>query len=299
MSTSLNCSKQVSEKRVNAKQRLIFKNIRLLLANKVSTMGAITLMFIIIVAIFAPVIAPYDPLEINTEKGLVAPSSEHIFGTDDLGRDILSRIIWGGRISIWVGLSSAGISMSIGLFLGLLGGYFGNTLGFVILRLMDLLLSFPDILLALVVISILGPGINNVILAVGISATPTFTRVIYSSVLSLKENEYIESARMVGSSNTRIILKHILPNVMATVIVLFTMQVGAAIFATASLSFIGLGAQPPSPEWGAMISRGRNMLRNAMWVSTYPGLAISIIVVSINVFGDGLRDILDPRSRIR
>ena len=276
-----------------------FQNLRKFAKNRVAALGAVIVLVVLLCAVLAPYIAPYDPLEIHPADSLQAPSAEHWFGTDDTGRDIFSRVIWGARISLRVGIGTALISSSIGLTLGLIAGYFGGTLGFVILRLMDLLLAFPGILLALVIIAILGPGLTNVMLAVGISAGPTFTRVIYGAVLASKSNDYVDAARGIGARPARIMIRHILPNVMAPAIVMFTIQIGAAIFAASSLSFIGLGAQPPTPEWGAMVSRGRYMLRDAMWMSTFPGLAIAVTVVAINVVGDGLRDLLDPRTRFR
>jgi peptide/nickel transport system permease protein len=247
-------------------------------------------------ALFAPYVAPYDPLRINTRNTLAPPSAEHWFGTDDLGRDVFSRVLWGGRISMRVGFIAATISLAGGLFLGLIAGYFGGTIGFLILRAMDLLLAFPGLLLALVIVGTLGPGLDNIMIAVGIGAIPIFTRIVYGAVLSVKGNDYVDAARALGGSDRRIIVRHVIPNILAPVIVLFTLQMGAAIFSASSLSFIGLGAQPPSPEWGAMVSRGRHVLREAMWMTTFPGLAIAMVILSINVLGDTLRDVLDPRQ---
>ncbi len=265
--------------------------------NRAAAAGAVVVLALVVLAVFAPFIAPYDPIKISPAQTLQPPNGSHWFGTDDLGRDVLSRVIWGARVSLRVGLGTALISTTIGLLFGLIGGYFGGGVGFVILRLMDLLLAFPGILLALVIIAMLGPGLTNVMIAVGVSAGPTFTRVIYGAVLEAKTYDYVDAARGMGASSTRVLLRHVLPNVMAPTIVMFTMQVGAAIFAASSLSFIGLGAQPPTPEWGAMVSRGRYMLRDAMWMSTFPGLAIAVSVIAVNVVGDGLRDLLDPRTR--
>jgi peptide/nickel transport system permease protein len=247
-------------------------------------------------AIFAPLIAPYDPLRVNTRNTLAPPSAKHWFGTDDLGRDVFSRVVYGGRISLRVGFIAATISMAGGLLLGLLAGFFGGRVSFLILRAMDLLLAFPGLLLALVIVGTLGPGLDNIMIAVGVGAIPIFTRVVYGVVLQVKQNDYVSAATALGSTDARIIWRHIIPNVLAPVIVLFTLQVGAAIFSASSLSFLGLGAQPPSPEWGAMVSRGRHELRDAMWMSTFPGLAIATVILSINVLGDSLRDALDPRQ---
>jgi peptide/nickel transport system permease protein len=257
------------------------KLLKRILGDPAAVVSIIVLLAMSSIAILAPVVAPYDPLRIDTRNTLAPPSSEHWFGTDDLGRDVLSRVIWGGRISLRVGLISATISVFGGLFLGLISGYFGGTISYIILRAMDLLLAFPGLLLALVIVGTLGPGLDNIMIAVGVGAIPIFTRVVYGSVLSIKENDFIDAARALGGSDQRIIIWHVIPNILAPVIVLFTLQVGAAIFSASSLSFIGLGAQPPSPEWGAMVSRGRHVLREAMWMTAFPGLAIASVILSI------------------
>jgi peptide/nickel transport system permease protein len=276
------------------------RKLLLRVARDPTTMTAvIVLLTMTTLALAAPWIAPYDPLRINTRNTLAPPSAQHWFGTDDLGRDVLSRVLWGGRISLRVGLIAATISMVGGLALGLVSGYFGGRISFLILRAMDLLLAFPGLLLALVIVGTLGPGLDNIMIAVGVGAIPIFTRVVHGSVLSVKQNDYIDAARALGGTDRRIIVRHVIPNIVAPVIVLYTLQMGAAIFAASSLSFIGLGAQPPSPEWGAMVSRGRHVLREAMWMTTFPGLAIAMVILSINVLGDAARDILDPRQRQR
>jgi peptide/nickel transport system permease protein len=267
------------------------------LRNRTSLISLLILLTVIVLAVFAPLIAPYDPLDINTRNTLAPPSQAHWFGTDDLGRDVLSRVLWGGRISLRVGLISSSIALCGGVVLGLTSGYFGGVISFVILRLIDLLLAFPGLLLALVIVGTLGAGLENIMIAVGIGSIPIFTRVIHGAVLSVKSNDYIDAARSLGSPDYRIIIFHVIPNVLAPIIVLFTLQTGAAIFSASSLSFIGLGAQPPSPEWGAMVSRGRHVLREAMWMTAFPGTAIAIVILSINVLGDTLRDILDPHVR--
>jgi peptide/nickel transport system permease protein len=207
--------------------------------------------------------------------------------------------MWGGRISLRIGIISAAIATFFGLLLGLLSGYYGGVISFIILRFMDLLLAFPGILLALFIVATLGPNLDNVMIAIGISAIPSFTRVVHGCVLSAKEDDYVKAAIVIGCKHSRIIFKHILPNITAPVIVLCTLEVGSAIFGAASLSFIGLGAQPPIPEWGSMVSRGRYNLDLAMWISTFPGLAIASVVISINIIGDVLRDALDPFVRER
>ncbi len=270
-----------------------------LLRNRAAAVSTVFLALLVICAVLAPVIAPYDPLAINADRVLQPPDRNHWFGTDDTGRDVLSRVIWGARISLRVGLISSGIATGAGLILGLLSGFYGGWISFVILRAMDLLLAFPGVLLAIVIVAILGPSLENVMIAVGVSAIPAFTRIVHGSALALNRLDFVEAAHLIGSSHGRIVVRHILPNILAPVIVLSTLQVAGAIFGAASLSFIGLGAQPPTPEWGAMVSRGRYNLREAMWLSTFPGLAIALVVVAINILGDGLRDALDPRMQVR
>lgn len=267
--------------------------------NRAAGVSAAFLLLLILCAAGAPIIAPFDPLAIDASRVLQPPSASHWFGTDDTGRDVLSRVIWGARISLRVGLISSGIATLAGLFLGLISGYYGGPVSFLILRAMDLLLAFPGVLLAIVIVAILGASLENVMIAVGISAIPTFTRIVHGSALSLTDQDFVAAARLSGSASGRIVLRHILPNILAPVIVLATLQVAGAIFGAASLSFIGLGAQPPTPEWGAMVSRGRYNLREAMWLSTFPGLAIALVVIAINILGDGLRDALDPRMQVR
>ncbi|MBA7513192.1 Glutathione transport system permease protein GsiD [subsurface metagenome] len=223
------------------------------------------------------------------------PSLEHFFGTDALGRDIFSRVIYGSRYSTWIGFISIFISLVIGGNLGLIGGYFGGRVDNVIMRCMDVMFAFPGILLALFIAATLGPGLTNLMIALGISAVPGYARVARSSVLSVKEKPYIEAARSIGCNNFNIIFRHILPNVIAPLIVLSTMGLASRILSAAALSFIGLGAQPPTPEWGLMLSEGRGYLRVAWWMTTFPGLAIMFVVFGINILGDGLRDALDPR----
>ncbi len=280
-------------------RRLTTQLVVALAKNRAAGVSAVFLFLLFVIAASAQLIAPFDPLEINAEELLLPPSTEHWFGTDDTGRDVLSRVIWGARLSLRIGLISSGIATLAGLVLGMVSGFFGGLLSFIILRAMDLLLAFPGVLLAIVIVAVLGPGLENVMIAVGISAIPTFTRVVHSSSLSISQLDFVEAARLIGGSKGRIIIRHILPNILAPVIVLSTLQVAGAIFGAASLSFIGLGAQPPTPEWGAMVSRGRYNLRDAMWLSTFPGLAIAVVVIAINILGDGLRDALDPRMRIR
>lgn len=278
---------------------LVLLTIEQILRNKLAVAALIYLIFFLILIIFADKIAPYDPVEIHPRDSLLAPNETYIMGTDDSGRDIFSRILHGGRISVRVGFISTAISLLIGIPLGLLSGYSGGTLQFVILRAMDIMLAFPGILLALVVVSILGRGVNQVMIAVGIGNIPTVVRVVNGAVLATKESEFITAAKCIGAKNSRIMARHILPNVLAPIIVIATMNIASGLLSASSLSFLGLGAQPPSPEWGAMISRGRMNLRMSPWMSTYPGLAIASIVISFNTIGDALRDALDPWIRQR
>lgn len=269
---------------------------RFVRSNIPATVSAAFLSIVALAAVFAPVVAPYDPLDVNLRAVLQPPSAQHWFGTDDLGRDIFSRVVWGGRISLRVGVLSALIATFGGVVLGLISGYVGGAVSQIILRAMDLLLAFPGLLLALVIVATLGPSLDNVMIAVGIGSIPIFTRVVHGAVLAEKGNDYLQAARGLGARDLRIVVRHVFPNVVAPIIVLFTLQVGSSIFSASSLSFIGLGAQPPSPEWGAMVSRGRHELSTAMWMSTFPGLAIALVILSINLVGDTLRDVLDPRG---
>lgn len=264
--------------------------------------GAMAGLFLVItlaaVAVFANLLAPHDPIKIIPDAALRPPGGKNVLGTDPLGRDILSRLIYGARISLRVGLVSVGIAAVCGSTLGLLAGYYGRWADLVVMRMIDLLLAFPNVLLALVIIAILGPSIFNLMIAVGISATPGYARLVRGSVLSAKENVYVEAAVAVGCSDRLIIWRHILPNVLAPVIILSTLGMAGAILTGAALSFLGLGVQPPTPEWGTMLSDGRNYLRKAWWITTFPGLAIMLTVLSINMLGDGLRDALDPRLKL-
>lgn len=269
---------------------------RFVRSNFAASLSAAFLAVVALMAIFAPYVAPYDPLDVNLRAVLQPPSAQHWFGTDDLGRDIFSRVVWGGRVSLRVGILSALIATFGGVLLGLISGYVGGVVSQLILRAMDLLLAFPGLLLALVIVATLGPSLDNVMIAVGIGSIPIFTRVVHGAVLAEKGNDYLQAARGLGARDLRIVIRHIFPNVVAPIIVLFTLQVGSSIFSASSLSFIGLGAQPPSPEWGAMVSRGRHELSTALWMSTFPGLAIALVILSINLVGDTLRDVLDPKG---
>ncbi len=269
---------------------------RLLKRNSIIFGGSV-LILLVIMAIFAPWITSYDPLDVKVENRLHSPSSEHLFGTDQLGRDVFSRVIYGTRISLRIGFISVLISFIIGSFLGITSGYFGRRIDNAIMAINDVMLAFPGLLLAIAIVGILGPGINNVMIAVGIGGIPDYIRVARNQTLSIRNLDYVQAATAIGAGRLRILLRHILPNIVAPLIILAAMGFAGAILASAALSFIGIGAQPPSPEWGAMLSIGRSNIREAWWLATFPGIAITITVLAINILGDGLRDTLDPRLK--
>lgn len=269
------------------------------LTRKPAAMAALAvLVALIVLAVAAPIVAPYDPLAMGTGVGLSGPDHEHLFGTDLFGRDVLSRVLHGARISLGVAFAAVLLSAIVGVTLGLAAGFYRGWLDMAVMRLMDMMLAFPGIFLALSIVSLLGPSLANAVLAVGISAIPTYTRTVRGCVLSARENLYVTAASVVGCRNSRIMLRHILPNVFAPVIILMTLGVAWAILNICALSFLGLGAQPPTPEWGIMLQDGRGFLREAWWVTTFPGLAIMITVMAVNRLGDGLRDALDPRLKV-
>jgi len=265
--------------------------------NKIAIIGLIIIITLAFIALFAPFIAPHDPIEQNLEKRLLPPCREYPMGTDDLGRCLLSRIIYGARVSLQLGVIVVGIITVIGVTLGLISGYYGGIVDEIIMRLVDVVLAFPGIILALAVAGALGPGLFNVMLALAMVGWTGLARVVRGSVLSVKQKEFVESARALGCSDLHIMTRHILPNVMAPVIVLATLDMAFIILAAAGLSFLGLGAQPPTPEWGSMLNSGRAFMRTAPHLTTFPGLAIMVAVLAFNFLGDGLRDALDPRQQ--
>jgi peptide/nickel transport system permease protein len=258
--------------------------------------GGTIMALIVLITLLAPLIAPYDPIDIVDDRRL-GPSREHLMGTDEIGRDTFSRVVYGGRVSLRVGILAVVIGASIGTLFGMIAGYFGGWIDVIILRCTDVLLAFPGILLALVIVAVLGPSINNVMIAVGIEFIPAFVRTVRGATLSIREEDYVLAARAVGAKPRRIIGQHILPNMVSTVIVLGTLAVGIAILAAAGLSFLGLGAQPPTPEWGTMLSDARNYLRESPHLAIFPGATIMLVVLALNLLGDGLRELLDPRMR--
>ncbi len=270
-----------------------------LLRNKMAMLGLFILTLLVLAAIFADVIADYDTMVVaqNIPERLQGPSAAHWFGTDEFGRDIFARLVHGSRVSLVVGLLSMSISLLIGGSLGAFAGFYGGKVDNVIMRIMDIFLAVPSILLAITIVAALGTNLANVMLAIGISGIPTFARVVRAAVMSVKDQEFVESSRAIGAGSITIIFREILPNCMAPIIVQSTLFVASAILSTASLSFIGLGVQPPDPEWGAMLSSGRNFLRDAVHITLFPGLAIIITILALNLLGDGLRDALDPRLK--
>lgn len=295
MATELKPRAFTSEKiRHTSRSREVLRRLR---RNRGATVALGILILLIGMALFAPGLAPYDPIKIDPVNNLRPPSLAHPMGTDDLGRDILSRVIYGSRLSLSVGLISVAIAVILGSALGLVSGYYGNWVDGVIMGIIDIMMALPGILMALVIVAILGRNLANVMIAVGISWIPSYARLARSSVLSAKEQDYVLAARVLGVSSVRILLKHILPNIAMPIIVLATLGVSGAILTAASLNYLGLGAQPPTPEWGAMLNQARRFVRMAWWWMTFPGLAIMITVLSTSMLGDGLRDALDPKLR--
>lgn len=266
--------------------------------NRGAVIGLVVILVFALVSALAPLLAPYHPLAVDPTIRFQPPSTAHPFGTDELGRDVLSRVIYGGRISLIVGVIPVLIAAVSGIVLGMSAAYFGGVVDMAIMRCIDIMMAFPGILLALTVIAVLGVNLTNLMISVGIFSIPLYTRVLRGSTLSAKEQLYVEAARAVGCGSFRVLTRHILPNIIAPLIVLATLGMATAILTAASLSFLGLGQQPPTPEWGSMLSNARKYLRVAWWLTAFPGLAISLAVLAINLLGDGLRDILDPRLRV-
>ncbi|RJR08241.1 ABC transporter permease [Candidatus Parcubacteria bacterium] len=265
--------------------------------NKLALVGTFIVLLFIVIAIFAPLIAPYGIDKQVLGDRLQAPSSDHWLGTDDFGRDIFSRIVYGARISLWVGFFAVLASSIIGSLLGIIAGYYGRWADTIISRTFDIMLAFPSILLAIAIVAILGPSLQNALIAIAIINIPNFGRLIRSRVLSVKEEEYITAAKAIGMKDSRILLHHILPNSMTPIIVQGSLAIATAIIEAAALGFLGMGAQPPNPEWGKMLADSKNYLIQAPWTMIFPGLAIMLTVLGFNLMGDGLRDALDPRMK--
>ena len=269
-----------------------------LLRNKGAVAGLGVILLFIVLAIFAPLIAPHDPIEQNISIRKSPPFTEgHILGTDELGRDLLSRLIYGARLSMVIGIIAVGIAMVGGVAIGTISGYYGGWFDRIVMRLVDIMLAFPYVLLTIVIVAVLGPSLTNAMIAIGISQLPRYVRLVRASVLAEKESDYVLAERSIGTSDLELMFGSILPNSLAPVIVQATLGVGEAILSSAALSFLGLGAQPPTPEWGLMIASSKEFVTSAWWIVTFPGLATLLAVLGFNLFGDGLRDVLDPRLK--
>lgn len=282
------------------KKRSQFEEVwRRLKKNKMAMFGLALVVFLILLAIFADVLFNYEEVVIkqNTAIRLQGPSAEHWFGTDEFGRDILARLVHGGRISLVVGVIAVAIALTIGGTLGAISGFFGGTVDMVISRLMDVLLAVPSLLLSITIVSALGPSILNLMIAIAVSSVPGYARIVRSSVMTVRDNEFVEAAKAIGANNAQIIASHILPNCLAPIIVQVSLKVASAILSTSGLSFLGLGVKAPTPEWGSMLSGGRAYLRNAPHLTVFPGLCIMLTILSLNLLGDGLRDALDPKLK--
>lgn len=265
--------------------------------NRLAMIGTILVAFFIVIAIFAPAIAPYDPIEINISSSLLPPSSDHIFGTDQFGRDIFSRVVYGARIEVGIILLVTVISGTIGVAVGITAGYFGGIIDDVLMRITDVFLSFPNLILAMALSAMLGRGVFNAIIAISLVGWTVIARLARAEAMKIKSLPYIEAIKALGASNTRILLLHVLPMCMSPVLVQLSLRMGSIILTAAGLGFLGLGAQPPTPEWGAIVSDGRSYLVQQWWISTFPGLFIALVVLGFNLLGDGIRDIMDPRIR--
>jgi peptide/nickel transport system permease protein len=273
--------------------RLAWRTLR----NPLSLAGLLIIGLLIVLAFAAPALAPYDPLKTNTVFRLQPPSSEHIFGTDQLGRDIFSRVLYGARISLRIAILTAVIALAIGGPLGIVSGYFRGRVDDLLMRVTDMFMAFPRLILAMAIAAALKPTLENVVIAISLAAWPAYARLARSVTLGIREENYIEAARSLGASHWRILGRHVLPGAASPAVIQVSLDMGGILLTAAGLGFIGFGAQPPTPEWGLMISEGRNYITAQWWVSTFPGLAISLVVLGFNLLGDGIRDVLDPRMR--
>jgi len=295
METNLELKEDIHIKK--NKQSKVKEILELLASNKAALVGLIIIVLLILIAVFGKYIMPYNPYEGELSQSLQPPSSLHLFGTDEQGRDILSRIIDGTKISLRVGVTSVAIALSVGTVFGAMAGYYGGKIDMIIMRIMDIILAFPSLLLAIAFMSALGKGIDKAVIAISIVTIPEYARIVRGCVLSVKENEYVQSAKAIGNGDIAIIFKHILPNVMSPIIVRATLGISTAILETSALGFLGLGVQPPLAEWGSMLGSGRGYFYNAPHIILFPGFAITLTVLAFNLFGDGLRDALDPKQR--
>jgi peptide/nickel transport system permease protein len=266
-------------------------------ANKTSWVGLGIFLFVVLVAIFAPLIAPHDPIEQNILNRLKPPSAEHLMGTDYYGRDILSRLIYGARISLVIGLAAIGSAMVIGSLIGLTAGYYGGKFDIIVMQVMDILLAFPSLILGLIIVAMLGPSISNLIFAIALTAIPPFARIARAPTISVKEREFVEAGRALGFSNRRLMFLHILPNILPEILVMGSLWLATAIRVEASLAFIGLGVKPPTATWGGMIREGFENILDSLWLTLFPSIGILLLVFGLNLLGDGLRDAIDPKLR--
>ncbi len=270
--------------------------LRHLLRRPLAVVGGVVVVLFVLLALFAPILAPYDAARTDFMAVRQAPSAKYLLGTDDVGRDVLSRVIVGSRASLMAGVVSVAIAMAFGLPLGLLSGYYRGAIDEVIMRLTDAVLSFPFLILAVALASALGPSLTNAMIAIGIATTPTFVRLTRGQVLTVQSEDYVQAARALGSSDLRVLVRHVLPNAFAPILVQATVTIAQAIIAESSLSFLGLGVQPPTPSWGGMLNVAKNFLVQAPWMAVWPGISIFVTVLAFNLFGDGLRDAFDPRD---
>ncbi len=282
---------------MNKSESITAQTFHYMMQNKLAVVGGILVLLVFVLSIFAPRFAPYDPSKIDIKNILVGPSWSHLLGTDDLGRDVLSRMLWGGRISLEVGFVAVGIATIIGLMLGSIAGYYGGWIDSAVMRAVDIMLSIPTIFLVLAVIAILEPSIINIMVVIGLTSWMEPARLIRAEFISLKEREFVIAARAIGAADSRIIIRHVLPNGLAPILVSATMGIGGAILIESALSFLGLGVQPPTPSWGSLLSSGKDNIEIAWWLSAFPGFAILITVLGYNLLGEGIRDALDPRQR--
>jgi peptide/nickel transport system permease protein len=271
--------------------------LTLLFRRQAARIGSAILLIFLLLTVLAPVIAPYDPYDQDLSSALSPPSSSHWLGADQYGRDVLSRVIFGSRTALLAIVAANGLALILGCVLGLIGGFFGGALDAAIMRLVDVLLAFPYLLLALIIVAALGPSLTNSMIAIGIVYAPQYARLIRGQVLSIRSADYVRAARAIGVASTVIVIRHVLPNSFTPVVVMATLQAGSVIVETAGLSFLGLGAQPPSPDWGALLADGHNFFLTAWWIATFPGLAIFCVVLGFNLVGDALQTQLDPRRR--
>jgi peptide/nickel transport system permease protein len=299
MSHSLSRAEALPTRLAPARRSELAAVLRALGRHRGATVGAVVVLALVVLAVLAPMLAPRDPLKQDLLRQFLPPSAEAPMGTDRYGRDILSRVMWGARVSLAVGVLAVGAAFVVGAWLGTLAGYVGGVVGGAIMRVMDILLAFPLLLLALAMMAMLGPGLTNVMIAAAVSSIPQFARLSYGSTLATRERDYVTSARVLGLTSGRIMWRYILPNILAPLVVMATLRVATVIVLEANLSFIGVGVDPSTPSWGSLVSEGQSALTRAPWVSLFPALVISLFVLGFNLFGDGLRDALDPNMRHR